>query len=495
MKTKKLLSLALIFSAFCVNVMAVVDTFEYPARNGSDDDDYTLTSKWFFSAKGGNYDAGSALAADGMIRCMVEKDGNLLFADRTNHEILVINGQTGQTVKRIKLADSWRDYAPTGTFHLNCIKKDAKGNVLIANLTTDALQTFRVGKVNLTTGAVDVIVNCRIEDFFPGALNRFDLFGVYGDVDTDAVIYASTSQHDAISLKGNCVYRWKVHAGIAGEPEWIPAILTEKGFASNGGGLASNSWGFASNIFPMGEDVFYVSAQGIYPTLFQVVANDDDDLEARVVDAFYDLSKENTPIISAYYDEITEPGKKHGMNTTYSSLAKFKIGDEYFLVLPAYNYVDPGDTNPEKVLSNFRLFKFRDADQRFAEMEVLWTFPIGGFGKITNNISYSTDIAVSVSANVATIYLYVNQAGYAAYEFTAPKKNSVKNLSISGLTISGADKAIQFSEAVASAQVFSVTGQLIAKGDGASIAVSPGIYVVKAIALNGEAVVAKVVVE
>jgi len=495
MKTRVLLSFVLIFSAFCMNVKAadpLMDPFSYPA---SSEGKYTLTSKWLYSTNLGNYGANpGTLAADGMIRGMVVKNGNMLFPNRTDNSILFVSCETGEVVKSVPIDPAFFDFGsnPGGTYTLNGIKKDSKGNILIANLTTSGAQTFRVAKVNEETGAVTILVNTRIDDFYPGNAPRFDLFGVCGDVDGDAVIFAAKSEVAGTPINpGDAVYRWIIKDGVAGDPLWIPADLSI-GFGTDGAPAGDLTWGYSANIEPISEDLFYVSAQKIYPTLFQVVENADGDLVAVVVDAFYDIQTEGTPLTPAYHDLVTVPGEDYIMNTTYNSMAQFTIGNENFLVLPAYNYVA---TNPAP--SNFRLFKFKDEDKRFAEMEVLWSFPQNGLGSVANT-SYASAIDVEVSDNnIANIYIYVNQNGFGAYEFTVNDEVGISLPGTSSVFAYSADKAVRFNETVASAKVYTVTGQLVAAvNNTSSVAIATqGIYIVKAITSNGQTIVSKVVVK
>ena len=66
--------------------------------------------------------------------------------------------------------------------------------------------------------------------------------------------------------------------------------------------------------------------------------------------------------------------------------------------------------------SSFALYKFADDYRMFEEMEPLWYFPHNGLGSLTNGCRTAVP-SVEVEGNVATIYIYGNNNGYAAYTF------------------------------------------------------------------------------
>ncbi|GHV10556.1 hypothetical protein FACS1894162_5030 [Bacteroidia bacterium] len=80
---------------------------------------------------------------------------------------------------------------------------------------------------------------------------------------------------------------------------------------------------------------------------------------------------------------------------------------------------------------------------------------------------------------------------------TNPNYTNLATPSVAAVTISGSDKAVNFSAAVATAQVYDIAGQLVAEANNVtSVTVATaGVYVVKAITATGESAVAKVIVK
>ena len=68
--------------------------------------------------------------------------------------------------------------------------------------------------------------------------------------------------------------------------------------------------------------------------------------------------------------------------------------------------------------SAFALYKFANEDRMFEGMEPLWYFPHNGLGSTTNGCRTAVPSVDVVSDTEATLYIYANNNGYAAYTLT-----------------------------------------------------------------------------
>ena len=78
--------------------------------------------------------------------------------------------------------------------------------------------------------------------------------------------------------------------------------------------------------------------------------------------------------------------------------------------------------------SAFALYKFADADRAFAGMEPLWYFPHNGLGSTTNGCRTAVPSVDVVSETEATLYIYANNNGYAAYTLTINTNTAVEDI-------------------------------------------------------------------
>ena len=79
--------------------------------------------------------------------------------------------------------------------------------------------------------------------------------------------------------------------------------------------------------------------------------------------------------------------------------------------------------------SAFALYKFANADRMFEGMEPLWYFPHNGLGSTTNGCRTAVPSVDVVSDTEATLYIYANNNGYAAYTLKiAADESAVENV-------------------------------------------------------------------
>ncbi|MDR0541007.1 MAG: hypothetical protein LBH19_02215 [Dysgonamonadaceae bacterium] len=482
MKTRIFLILALITGAMYMNVAAqtpATDPYAYPALK---DGKYTLTNKWIYSVPTGTYGTNFNLQPSigaGTARHMAYRNGKLLISSRSNPSqlsILTVDAATGAVEDSVKLAAS---VFSGGSYPNNAICVDNAGNVLVSNIGF-SWNALKIYKIDMATGEGTQLVS------FAGS--RVDHIGVWGDVNNHAVIYAPVSGNEG----GDKIYRWTITNG-----QVVNATPDEIRIDYTAGGFNVDNPGMSTNCYPLTEQLVYFEGYSTYPTLLYINGN-----EAFAADSYYDLQDASLPIPDGLIkDENTKPGITLGMESDCNGFAHFQIGDDYFFVRPVKNYMDySANENADPLLratapTSFRVYKYKDESILFREAEGLWTFPAAGLGTNPSaNGVYS--VAASVEGNKAYIYIYSPDNGIAAYELNTQGETGIKPLK-AGLAVYYANNAIQFGAAVAFAQVYNLTGQLIAQAKHtASVAIAiPGIYLVKATALNGETVVDKVIVK
>lgn len=375
------------------------DTYAYPERDGA-----TLENKWIYSNVEDNYADNLPGPADN-VRGMAVKDGKMYFINRSNASITVVDGKTGYMLDPIMITgehmfeaqDAEGNWSAAVTLPYNDIKFDNAGNCLIGACVSGG-QHFMVYKVDLATGAATLVVDEKLYDNaeFGETLQeqatawRFDAFGVYGDVNGDAVIMGA----DANSFN---VYKWTITGGVAGTAEQIDASLDPTSDASlliTDGAVSVSAFGTAPQIFPLEGGYFYVDGWSTLPMLY--------DADGYLADDFI-----NCPTGVAI---ANNPGDTCVMNQGHNGLCEFQVGDEYYVVMAATNTVGTPT-------SAFALYKYADANKSFAEMEPMWYFPANGMGASTNGCRTAVP-SVEVKDNVARIYVYTNNNGYGVYEMT-----------------------------------------------------------------------------
>ena len=380
------------------------ENYTFPTRSNGR---YALENNWVISNIEDNFAANKPGSTD-YVRGMAAKDGIMYFIDRELMQIKRVDGKTGDMLDPIVLqgtdtlfmkasVDSTgaKTWSAGTTLPYNDLKFDQAGNCLIGACMTGATtcQTFFIYVVDLATGACTKL----IEDVLwenPG-LNevkfRFDAFGVAGDVTKNGVIMAA----DANGSWN--VYRWLIEDGVAGEGEQVAVLLDPAVDQS----LFVNAAGFgtAPQIFPQDEvgSLFYVDGFNTLPMLFYGSPEEG----AMLIDDFI-----NVPSGTKVWNTDTI-----SMNQGHNGLIEFQVGEEYFLLMAATNTAG-------SPTSAFALYKFADEDRAFAGMEPLWYFPHNGLGSTTNGCRTAVPSVDVVSDTEATLYIYANNNGYAAYTLT-----------------------------------------------------------------------------
>jgi len=459
-------------------LVAATDPAFYEPRFGGN---FTLSNKWIFSKYTNNYTFGNELiAASGMARDMAVRNGEMLFIDRGYKQIVVVNGETGIKEAPVVLNPSLftymgRNVANTadslytaGTLTFNNIKVDAAGNVLVGNLITANTQRFQIYKIDMATGNGTLLIDqANLATMFPLALTlRFDYFGVWGDVNTNAVIYAPNSSGSAME-----VYKWVISGGVVGAPTVIRLDNSTIGTYFTG----LESLGGNAHIFPVAADKFYLDGGGTYPTLVNSAGN--------IVDGFYRQS-------SALNDSVTIAGQKLAMNPGNNGVCEFSVGGKYFLITSATNTtgVPP---------STFRLFKFKDASKSFADIDCMWTFPQAGMGVTSNGYRTALPV-VAVNNYTAKIYIYCGENGFGMYELNVnPLSTDNPEILDIDYNIAFKNGELQLSEKMRKVEIFTHSGQLCNFVKNNSLIKAPavkGVYIVKITMSDGRKIAKKVII-
>ncbi len=399
------------------------DEYVYSARG--ENGEYTLTNDWIYSKTLKNYDDNYPAHAD-YARGMAAKDGIMYFIDREYAQLVRVDGATGKMLEPLKIEGAFvRTYKDvTGadsvgisgsTLAYNDVRVDDAGHILIANCVS-AKQYFQVWKVDETTGQATLVLEEKLMDNPLVASRpdniRIDYFDVWGDVEGKAVIMAGNSGNSG-KTAGIEAFKWNINEGVADKQASLIQLRTsldaEDTYLVNKGATVTVS-SSGTRLFIVNENEFYYDAHGTYPTLL--------DKSGQILG---DLKQCPTTITVANNetDIIT-------MDNAYNGINEFKIGNDYFLLVAATN-----NTN-SMAKSTFALFKFKNADKEFKDLEPLWYFPKEGMGASTNAYrSAVPEVKVDKETGLAKIYLYAGENGYACYSFQGVPTNEPKSVTLS----------------------------------------------------------------
>ena len=377
---------------------------------------YTLQNEWIFANTFDNYTDNVPAPADNA-RGMAVKDGIMYFINRAKASFTRVNGATGlmldplpitgshlfEAENKDSLGNGTGEWAGCATLAYNDMKFDNAGHALIGGCISGG-NRFQIYKVDLTTGAATEVINERLYDdtTFAKIAYRFDAFGVYGDVDHDAVIMACNAQ-------GWNAFRWNIKGGVA-QPAELVTLSKDKGVKSLVAETDSADWnvanpGTAPQIFPLEGGMFYIDGWSTLPMLFD--EGTENMMKEKTYDSYLIDDFANVPTGVVVHNTAEDSVI---MNTGHNGLCEFQVGEDYFLLMAATNTVG-------KPTSAFALYKYKDASKSFAEMEPMWFFPQKGMGEATNGCRTAVP-SVEVNGNVAKLYLYTNNNGYAVYTFT-----------------------------------------------------------------------------
>ena len=389
-------------------VVGKVEDYIYEERSNGR---FTLENNWVISNVEDNYAANKPGSND-YVRGMAAKDGIMYFINRETASIVRVDGATGDMLDPITLKGEHlfekpsvdettgdTTWAGATTLPFNDIKFDQAGNCLIGACISASTycQPFFIYLVDLETGECKEIVNDVIwdQEDYKDYKFRFDAFGVAGDVTKKGVIMAAEASADGYGSLA--VWRWLIEDTVAVTkaqqvPIKINAATDQSLF------ITETNFGTAPQVFPQDEagELFYVDGFNQLPMLFY----GNPETGAMLYDDFINVPS-GTKVYNSETDVMT-------MNYGHNGLVEFQVGDEYFLLMAATNTAG-------SPASSFALFRFADADRAFSGMEPLWYFPHKGMGSLTNGCRTAVPSVDVVSDTEATLYLYTNNNGYAAY--------------------------------------------------------------------------------
>ncbi len=375
------------------------DSYQYPTRkvNG----EHRLTNDWLYSNILGSF-AENMPANINYARGMVAKDNIMYFPDRENRLLVRVDGVTGKKLEPIHIADNiftqvFKDIhgndsigETPSTLLFNDIQKDNAGNILIGNLITNGRQVFQVWKIDEQTGDGKLIIEEKLEDN-PANESielRIDAFSVYGDVNNDAIIMAAND-------RSMTVFRWNITQGVQnGLAKIIDLYVasTEDSYLLNNGQMLDNP-GQSPRIFLIDERYFYLDGYATFPTLFNADGYFVDDFKHCTAGVLLGNQVGDTCIL----------------NTGHNGICEFQFGGDYYLVMAATN-------TQRQPASSFALYKFKDKNRTFADMEPLWFFPNDGMGYATNQHRTAVpSVEINEAMGEAKIYVYTGENGYGCY--------------------------------------------------------------------------------
>ncbi len=407
MKKLTILATILVAATFAMNAQPKQDAYAYPERNG-----YTLTNDWIYSVNEDNY-ADNMPATANASRAAVVKGGIWYFIARnpevaSGGELVRVDVATGAKLDPIAITGehlfqaekedgTWESSA---TLAFNDIKIDAAGHLLVGPCTNGPFQLY---KVDETTGAATEIINEDLkanEDIAGLGEFRLDCFGVYGDVDGDAVVMAADQ-------KAFLAFKWVIEGGEAGPAQIInfelESLTAEETYLFYQGAVIANP-GNAPQILILEADaessLFYFDGNATFATLFT-----ESEGTATLLD---DFKKATAGIRVA-----NNPGDTCTLNYGHNGMAEFQLGDDYFLLVAATNTVG----NPN---SAFALYQFKDANKALADVTPYWFFPNKGMGAASNAYRTATpSVVVSEDGLSAKLCVYTGENGYAVYTIAA----------------------------------------------------------------------------
>lgn len=335
------------------------------------------------------------LADNGMMERSMVALGDYVYLTRrsensegANLMLEKYDGYTGEHVNTIKLGTD----ACVPLYPLNTVTRDDAGNIVIANLTTNAMTNpVVVHKVDLTTGEVTRIATITLSGHNAA---RVDHIAVTGDV--------SKGNFAVWFLLASNTYAYRV-TYVDGEQASMERTAVNNFYPST-----CNHFGIAAALTPVNNDEFLANGGNIGMARYSFSRGD-------ITDSF---------------DNSELPGGATNANGS----GRFELGNHVYTAYPVDDHTGSN--------GGFRFDLVRSPDESFAGMKHIATVPRSGLGQIASSTS-STPISAVIDADgSARVYFYAVGNGLAAYRVIDTKNsiNSVDNdatLSVSadGLSI------------------------------------------------------------
>ncbi len=290
---------------------------------------------------------------------------------------------TGAHIRDIKLDDSGK----CGYYPCNDVFTDAKGNVIISNLTTNAVTNpIRLFKVNLSDGTLKSLGEFSTE-------GRIDHVTVYGDVDSDLwYVFAAISN-------GTDVARWPVNKGIVG------TCLRRTIDAYSGSSSVSN--------LAVAPRVHAVSPLRVYVD------------GSATAFAHYKLQGQSMALTGQLNNSSDTNVRLTDVLNNGGCL--FNVGSTEMLA-----YSSASASNGTK----WKLSVHGNSDM--SDLAYRWTIPANGLGTTESNTYSAPVVAVPMGDGVTNVYIYSPGNGLAAYAITD------KNAGVNDITVDTTDAPVEY---------------------------------------------------
>lgn len=396
-------------------------------------------------------------------RGMAYYNGKLYVASRkTGKQIVVLDAATGEqlTDETITLPD---DPVTGGTLPINSICITPAGVMYVGNLTANtasidaetslANSPFKVYKVTPNAGGtgydVTTVINWNNAGVEGAPTYRLgDGLGVYVNDEQNGYIITG----DAFATPTAAfVLKWTITAGVVSAD---PAVIQLSEVYPAPAAGVNPKLGIAPQLFPIDLELFMVDGHSTYPMLVDMTGN-------MVATFSGDVKPQQSGISGVAY-------------------AMFK--DRYFVVAPTTNH-----TGAPK--SAFEAFEIVGGD--FTQAVSLGILPELGLGGATN-ASYVSMVAMNVMADELFFYVMSANNGIAGFKLTLESGNSVpglnENSSVTVYPVPALD-VLNFSERMASVELYNLAGQVVRKAinaDKINVSGLKGSFIVKAIDQNGK---------
>lgn len=451
---KLLLGVAtLVLGLNAVNAQLPTDGFTYPVVDG-----YQVVSLWAQMDK--LHNKPSQITAN--TRGMAVYQDKIYVTDRKGDpaigSLLVFDAITGAFEREITLNGE----VATAGYACNDIQVDDAGHLIVCSMTTNMSVTpFRVWIVDPVTGNGTEILNySNVSD-----LNyRIDAFGVYGDMTQDGYILAGIAKTPDVG--GNYVVRWNIVGGTyVPEGDGFAKYIEIKNYVPVQDPMTGN--GDAPRVTPINDELFYLDGQTSYATMY--------DMDANVIESFLDESLKSLAPESGGGNNGVDEFSYNGDNFVVYVISNTAHGD----YPQAWNICKLGD------------------GMTFTGMQKMARVPEAGLGTTSNAVRTALP-RIEVKDDGAYIYVFATNGGMAAYKLMVKPVGIGEESAAGGIAISVNGNKITLSETVADIEVYSVAGQKVAtkaNSNEISVAMGKGLYVVKAIAVDGTQKVQKVIIK
>lgn len=366
----------------------VADPAEYTGQS-----DLTLTPLWT-RAGIAPYENMSFESNGSLSRYIVADDSYVYLTARASAastaaaSLVKYDAKTGEKVGTLALGSA----ASVAFYPCNTVMKDSKGNILIANLTTNSYSTpVIIHKVNTETGAVTQVAALTFSTSStsgggrpgggPGGWGgqttytgyRIDHVAVYGDIDGTCHVFAATANNPYL-------LRWTITNGTASEP----TARTISSFYPS-----AAHFSIAPHVYPVSDNLVYVDGSSTGPCLYNFSTG------ALVG------SMGNASDSSARPDTYNDNG-----------VCEFTLDNSRYLVY---------SSSVSELGAKWKISSF--SANTLGDMKKLWEVPADGLGTVSSGSLSAPVCTVAQPDGSVNVYCYSAGNGLAAYR-VAKKDNS-----------------------------------------------------------------------